>query len=209
MVRIVSGQVRGRRLKIPSGPLRPTSGRVKTSLFDILAAWIGGRTVVDLCAGTGSLGIEALSRGAASAVFVDDDPGAVRAIKTNLEVLEDQAAVWHTDAAAALKHLSQCSCPVDLIIADPPYNGSFINEIVHAVATLPVLTDDGLLIIEHSAKSEPPVADSGLVQTRQKKYGNTALTFYQRDEQDRLTSPRFASVTRPVDLQPPSPRKRR
>ena len=209
MVRIVSGQVKGRRLKIPSGPLRPTSGRVKTSLFDTLAPWIGGKTVVDLCAGTGSLGIEALSRGAACAVFVDDDPGAVRAIKTNLGILEDQAAVWRTDAATALSHLSQCHCPVDLIIADPPYNGQYVNEIVHAVAALPVLTDDGRLIIEHSAKFEPVITDSGLIQTQNKQYGNTTLTYYQRDEPDRITSPQLASGVRPVDLQPPSPRKRR
>jgi 16S rRNA (guanine(966)-N(2))-methyltransferase RsmD len=180
-------------------------------LFDALAAWIGDRTVVDLCAGTGSLGIEALSRGAACAVFVDNDPSAVRAIKTNLAqcALPGQDAVWRTDAVAALRYLGQSRCTVDLIIADPPYDAPVTDDILQAVATLPVLAGDGFLIIEHSVRTNPALPETGLEQVRRRTYGDTALSFYQQDEQARITSPRSDTVIQPVDLPPPSPRKRR
>ena len=114
MLRIGTGIARGRRLKSVTGDIRPTGSRVRGSLFDILSARIVDSTVLDLCAGTGSLGIEALSRGARCCLFVDRDRRAVRSIKDNLALcgLRGSSRIWMTDAVRGLDHLANHACAV-------------------------------------------------------------------------------------------------
>lgn len=180
-VRIVAGQAKGHQLLRPSGLTRPTSGRVRKSLFDMLAEWIVDRTVVDLCAGIGSLGIEALSRGAVSALFVDRDPRAVRTIHENLKRchLTDRGEVWCADAVRALHQLTAQRRRFDLILTDPPYGSPLVDAIIRAVSHLPLLTPDGLFIVEHSRRTPPSADVNGLVLLTRREHGDTAFTLYQ------------------------------
>lgn len=211
-MRIVAGQARGRRLKGPAEHVRPTSGRVKTSLFDTIGEWIIGRTVVDLCAGAGGLGIEALSRGAAYAVFVDNDHRALRTIRQNLDVcgLLDRSAVWRADAQAALDHLAHIGCAVDLILADPPYGDPVVDEVVRVAGTLPVLNQGGLLVIEHHRLSVPALSEGRLPLIRRRSTGDTALSFYRFDTTGHPASlPSAGPSIHQIKPPPHAPRKRR
>ena len=212
MVRIVAGRAKGRQLKSPVGHTRPTSGRVRTSLFDSLAPWIIDRTVVDLCAGIGGLGIEALSRGAACAVFVDHNPLAVKTIRENLDRCDmlDLSVVWRTDAVTALYHLADADCAVDLILADPPYGDPVVHEIVRTVGMLPVLTRDGFLVIEHRRQATPEYSDASLSLVRRRHLGDTTLSLYCLDGPERPTSSQsMRPPVFPTRIPPPTPRTRR
>lgn len=180
-MRVVAGVAKGHQLRGPSRLARPTSGRVRKSLFDSLAGWIAGRTVVDLCAGIGGLGIEALSRGAASVVFVDRDPQAVRTIRENLTRcrLADRGEVWCLDAVRALHRLAAQGRRLDLILADPPYGSPVVETILRTAGRLPLLTADGFLIIEHSRRMPLSVeAPPGLAIALTRTVGDSAFTLY-------------------------------
>lgn len=210
-MRIVAGRVKGHRLLGPANRARPTSGRVRKSLFDMLGVWIQGRTVVDLCAGAGSLGIEALSRGAACALFVEQAPQTVRTIYKNLERcrLTGQSAVWRADAITALRHLADNRCRVDLILADPPYGTTLARDIVHAVATLPVLHEDGILAVEHPQGRPPETPGSGLAVARRRHAGGSGFTLYQTMPPENDTTWPPAVDILPTAVPPPSRRLRR
>lgn len=184
-VRIVAGVVKGYHLLGPSGLARPTSGRVRKSLFDTLAGRVVERTVVDLCAGIGSLGIEALSRGAAFALFVDRDPRAVRTIRENLVRcrLADRGEVWCADAVRALHRLATQRRCVDLIVADPPYGSPIVDDLIRTVGDLPLLTADGLCIVEHSRRTPPSGDVPGLTVFLRRELGDAAFTVYQSNAQ--------------------------
>jgi 16S rRNA (guanine966-N2)-methyltransferase len=207
VVRIVAGHVKGRRLKSPDGGVRPTTGRVRTSLFDSLSPWIPGRSVLDLCAGTGSLGIEALSRGALCAIFVDSDSHATRAIEANLSGIFDtnHVSVWLSDAIHAIEYLSRNSRSVDLIVADPPYDTPIPEAIIQSVAASHVLSMDGRLIVEHSAKIDYSELDTSMELLRTRKYGNTALSFFRPDT--RQDGAVIKPIQPPIDI--PTPRRTR
>ena len=149
MLRIGTGIARGRRLKSVNGAVRPTGSRVRGSLFDILSARIVDETVLDLCAGTGSLGIEALSRGARCCLFVDRDRRAVRTIRDNLDRcgFRGSSRVWMTDAVRSLNQIVDHACTVDIVLADPPYGDPIAHEIVRTVGERDVLAAGGLLVL--------------------------------------------------------------
>jgi 16S rRNA (guanine(966)-N(2))-methyltransferase RsmD len=178
-------------------------------LFDTLAAWLEGRSVLDLCAGIGSLGIEALSRGAACAVFVDSAPQAVRIIRENLRRcrFEDRAAVWQADALTALHHLAASSCPVDLILADPPYETPAALHILHTVEARPILSPGGMLVVEHRKTVCLPAPTEPLVLVRRREVGDAALSFYRYDIPHDRPGSAHADVL--VGLSPPHPGIRR
>jgi 16S rRNA (guanine966-N2)-methyltransferase len=209
-LRVGTGTVKGRRLKQVAGSIRPTSGRVRGALFDSLADWIIDRTVVDLCAGSGSLGIEALSRGAEFGIFVDADRQAVRMIKENLQRcgFETCSKTWHTDVIRALNYFADQSCRVDLILADPPYDDPVVQKIIDTVSTRSILTPDGVLVVEHRKKMQPEMPQSGLVFHHRRDFGDTTLSFYQADSTSSMSLP-IQPVVSPVDLSPPSSRSRR
>jgi 16S rRNA (guanine966-N2)-methyltransferase len=183
MPRVISGSAGGLVLLAPDGKgTRPTSDRVKEALFSILAPRLADARVLDLYAGTGQLAIEALSRGAASAVFVDSDRAAVTLIRRNLERtrLADRATVLPTTVASALGRLGREGAPFDLVLLDPPYAQAIAA--FRAAATLllseTLLSPDALLVLEHDAKNAAEARVINLQRVRSCKYGNTMLTFY-------------------------------
>jgi 16S rRNA (guanine(966)-N(2))-methyltransferase RsmD len=176
-VRIIAGTHRGHTIYAPRGrDTRPTSDRVRESVFNILGS-VEGSDVLDLYAGSGALGLEALSRGAARAVFVDNDREAVRAIERNLDKLKLQATVLRRDAVAALTTEAAAGRKYDLVLVDPPYD--MYSDIQPQLARyLPaVLADDGMLVVETDARIAPELP---LEERTSRKYGQTRVTVYER-----------------------------
>ena len=173
-MRVVAGSARGRRLRTPEGVgTRPTSDRVREAVFNALFSRGGldGATIVDLFAGSGALGIEALSRGAAHCWFVETDREASRVIVENLEVLgfADRATVLCRDVDAALEDLPEA---VDVVFADPPY--AFDGWVALLGAVGPRLSEEGLVVAE--SDRSVPVPD-GWEKLRERAYGGTVITF--------------------------------
>jgi 16S rRNA (guanine966-N2)-methyltransferase len=180
-MRVIGGSAKGRPLKsVPGDSTRPILDRVKTPLFDILRPTLAGSSVLDLFGGTGAVGIEALSQGAAHCVFLDVNARAVATIKENLTTcgFSDRAEVRHTDAFIYLKN-SQKS--FDLIyIAPPQYKGIWI-EALRTVAERPhLLADKGQIIVQIDPKEYEKLALETLTEQSQRTYGNTVLVFFTR-----------------------------
>ena len=183
-MRITGGTLRSRALKAPKGQAtRPTTDRVREALFGILASAgvIEGARVLDLYAGTGALALEALSRGAASAVLVESARDALTALRANVAALglEDRARVVAGDVAKAIRRLPDAG-PFDLVFADPPW--AMVDEghsavVLSSLARSAGIATDGRVVLEHSSRT-PPFDVDGLVRLETRKYGDTALTFY-------------------------------
>lgn len=175
-LRVVSGALGGRGLKSPPGATRPTQDRVRAALFDILGPWVTGARVLDLYAGSGALGIEALSRGAASAVFVERGRAALAVLEENVHALglEGRSRLLRLPVARALALLAREGARFDLVLADPPYAlapGPWRRAAGALVAA------GGLLVVEAAAR-RPPEADADLKLVRRAVYGDTALEFW-------------------------------
>jgi 16S rRNA (guanine966-N2)-methyltransferase len=175
-MRIVAGAARGRPLVAPKGrDVRPTADRVKEALFSSLAPRLPGASVLDLFAGTGSLGLEALSRGAAHVTFVERARAALAALDRNVEVVALAGAeVVRADAAAALRSALPGS-PFDLVLADPPY--TLTEEVLGQVllALCPHLADGATVVVERDARAPEPTWPPGLIAGEVRRYGATAL----------------------------------
>ncbi|HEX2070104.1 MAG TPA: 16S rRNA (guanine(966)-N(2))-methyltransferase RsmD [Thermoleophilaceae bacterium] len=173
-MRIVAGELRGRRLVAPAGgATRPTADRVREALFSILGD-VSGLRVLDLYAGSGALGIEALSRGAAQAVFVDSSQTAVAAIRRNLAQLDLDAPVQRRDALAYLR-AAAAGDPYDLVFADPPYDSAVRVGPRLAELLPPILTADAVIVTE-SNKRAPLELPFDLL--RERSYGDTRIALY-------------------------------
>ena len=179
-MRIIAGLLKGRRLAPVKGRTRPTAAKVRESVFNILGAAVVGVRVLDLFAGTGALGIEALSRGAAAAVFVEDHPEAVKALRRNLEDLglQDRTKVWPLPVAAALKKLAAQGERFGLAFLDPPYGGGQALAALSALASLEVLAIGASVVVEHSRRDSLPEASGPLRRTDLRRYGDTQVAFY-------------------------------
>jgi len=184
-VRIIGGADRGRRLRAPRGMgTRPTADRMRVTLFDILGPSVAGARVLDLFAGTGAVGIEALSRGAARAVFVEKNRDALRALRANLAALRlgrAEARVVAGDALAALPVLATSEAPFDLVFVDPPYAGELAERALVALAGSPLIVPGSRVVVQHSARASltPP---AGLTAARPpRRFGDTALTFLEAE----------------------------
>ena len=176
-MRIVAGEFRGRQLKSPNWEgLRPTSDRLRETLFNILGPSVRGATVLDGYAGTGAIGIEALSRGAAAVTFVERDPRAVKLIDANLAALGATGVIMRAGLADAVARLG--GQVFDLIILDPPYAGTAAAQALDAVHTL--AAGGTRVVVEHATRHAPPAEQSGLRLTRTVKAGDSALSFYER-----------------------------
>jgi len=176
-MRIIAGEHRGTRIFAPPGrETRPTSDRVRENVFNIVAAWVEEAHVLDLYAGSGAMGLEALSRGATAAVFVESDPGAVRAIERNLDKLRVRGAtVLRVEATTALSREAAAGRKYDLVLLDPPYA---MTDFAPLSRYLPdVLADDGLLVVETAARVEPELPGLSVRTTR--KYGSTRVTVFE------------------------------
>ena len=179
-MRVITGSARGRRLKELEGmETRPTTDRVKEGLFSALQFDIEGRRVLDLFAGTGQLGIECLSRGAASAVFVDRRADAVKLIRENLRLteLEDRARVVAGDSMEYLKSIRE---PFDIIFLDPPYAAGLLERAIAHIAKFDILAPHGIIAAEHPADRVLPALAPPYRVHRTYRYGKIALTLYRR-----------------------------
>ena len=183
-MRIIAGSARGIRLEPPLGnDVRPTPDRVRESLFNIIAPRLERSTFLDLFAGTGANGIEALSRGAMQADFIDSDPRSIALIEKNLERtrLSGQATLVRGALPACLTRLTGPGRKqgYTLIFADPPHAFTKFPEILEAIAGLGLLHADGLLVLEHSANVDLGKLPEGLHLIRESRYGKTRLSFFE------------------------------
>ena len=179
-MRIITGSHRGKKLITLEGEqVRPTTDRVKESLFNILQFQLEGRRFLDLFAGSGQIGIEALSRGAAQAVFVDASKESVRVVEKNLAStgLGDRAKVVTADFAA---YLCTCRDRFDVAFLDPPYSKGYAQA---ALLLLPgVMTDSGVILCEHERSDSLPEEVMGFVRTREYRYGRISVSAYRKSE---------------------------
>ena len=178
-MRIISGSSKGRKLATPRDlSLRPTSGRVKESIFNILRGQVEGRAVLDLFAGTGNLGIEALSRGAKKVIFVERERRAIRLIQRNLAQfgLTERSEVLHTDANRAIGILKKRGNIFDLIFMDPPYEKGLIERTLMKLNSHPIYHRDSILVVEHHRRELPSSASVGWNLVRQRKMGETVVS---------------------------------
>lgn len=188
-MRIIAGTARGRKLIPPEGyRVRPTADRVKEALFSALASKFGtfdGLTVLDLFTGSGSLGIEALSRGAAKVFLVDSHPKSIALTRKNLHLTGlDQvtATVLQTDVCKAVARFSAEASHFDIIIADPPYaDKELAKQVLSLLASPGIVADNGVIVFETESRFDLPQPD-GFQLTGRKVYGDTALYFFERAE---------------------------
>ena len=179
-MRVISGTSKGRKLATPKNlSLRPTSDRVKESIFNILSGRIEGRMVLDLFAGTGNLGIEALSRGAKKVTFVEKGRDALKLIRRNLARfgLEERSGVLPIDASRAIEILNQEGKTFDLIFMDPPYEKGLIERTLTKLNLHPIYHRDSILVIEHHRREFLSPAIHGWSLIRQRRMGDTVISF--------------------------------
>lgn len=175
-LRVTGGRLLGRRLRAPARGTRPTGDRVREALFARLGD-LGGMRVLDLYAGSGALGIEAVSRGAHSVVFVERAPGALAVLRQNLAAvgLTAEARVVGDDVPRALRRLGRSGERFDLVLLDPPYASGEAARALTALVRAGVLTDEALVVVEHSRRHPLPDT-SGLALLDERRYGDTTIT---------------------------------
>lgn len=176
-MRIIAGERKGHTIHAPRGhDTRPTSDRVRENVFNIVAPWVEDARVLDVYAGSGAMGLEALSRGAAAVVFVESDADAVRAIERNLDKLRlTGATIVRTGASTALAQEAAAGRQYDLVLVDPPYAMTDYDTLARYLPR--VLAQDGLLVLETAARTEPNIEGLALRTTR--KYGSTRITVFE------------------------------
>ncbi|MFN0112288.1 MAG: 16S rRNA (guanine(966)-N(2))-methyltransferase RsmD [Blastocatellia bacterium] len=183
-MRVITGQYKGRRLKTLEGmAVRPTSDRMRETLFNILAPRIEGARFVDVCAGSGAVGIEALSRGAAHVSFIESARKAVSIITENLRhcgITEDFKLIQR-EAIAAMKHFAYEKQQFDIFYFDPPYDSGIYSPVMWQIAQNNLLTEDGIVIVEH--RRQLPLAPNydDLRPYRELAQGESVLTFFRME----------------------------
>ncbi len=183
MVRIIGGAGRGRRLRTATGGgTRPTGARVRQSLFDVLAAEIPGCRFLDVCAGSGGVGLEALSRGAARVALVDRSAAAVEAARQNARALAaagGEVQVFRQEAGTALAALADQGLRFDVVYLDPPYDSPLYQPLIE-LAGWRLLAEGGVVVAEHFHKRVLPERIGALARTRLLRVGDHCLSFYRR-----------------------------
>ena len=184
-MRIIAGRLRGRKIKAPKGlATRPVLARVREALFTILGD-MNGLRFLDLYAGTGSIGIEALSRGAESAVFVEFGSVQCRVIRENLASFEHNALVIRADVGRALKKLTRQGRTFDVVFADPPYEQGLSQQTVRDVCSGELLGETGILAVTSRNSEELPEKVGAFELIDNRKYGDTKLSFYTNTAEQR------------------------
>ena len=194
-MRVIAGTFKGRRLITPKGDrlVRPTADRVKESVFSILREQVVGANFLDLCAGTGSMGIEALSRGAKHVTFLERDARCIEIIERNLGICgllaesEARHCLLRRDVVKGISDLGKRSAVFEVIYFDPPYGVGFVNgsrlytDCLELLAEGSLLRVDGVLLVEHAKQYVVPDAVGNLKQHRQARYGDTVVSFYEKN----------------------------
>jgi len=182
-LRVIAGRWKGRRLLAVKGMhTRPTSDRVKEAIFNMLQQYITGSNVLDLFAGTGNLGLEALSRGCSRVVFVEKDPRAIDVLNKNRANLGcvEQTTVMRDDVFHAIKRLSGRE-RFDIIFADPPYSRGLEAPLLDAIADSDILYQDGIVVLEHSSRDHQPDRVGSLIKLQDRRYGDTEISLYKKE----------------------------
>ncbi len=185
-MRVITGSARGHALKAPKGEnTRPTSDKVKESVFNIIGFIDDESIVLDLFSGSGSMGIEFLSRGAKTCYFIDADSNSIKIIKENLEKtkLVEKALVYKNDVERAIKVLGNKHIEFDYIFLDPPYNKECVTKTLENINNEKLLKKTGEIIIEHETKLELPDSCYDFKKTDYRKYGDTSVSFYSKEEE--------------------------
>lgn len=180
-MRIIAGSLKGRRLAPVKGLIRPTGAKVREAVFAILGEAVAGARVLDLFAGTGALGIEALSRGAREAVFVEDHPESLKVLRRNLESLDlgDRTRVLPVTVLSALKKLAVPGKKFDLVFLDPPYGGDQAAAALQGLAAAGLMAPGASVVVEHGRRDQLPEAAGSLQRQELRRYGDTQVAFYQ------------------------------
>lgn len=183
MLRISGGEFKNASLSVPRG-IRATGAKVRQAIYNILNALIEGARVLDGFAGSGALGIEALSRGAAFVAFIDSDAEAVLSIRENLERLSigSSREAWRlmqTDIEQGMRHLAKTEAPFDVILLDPPYRTDLGKKALKAIGDYAMLAPAGIVAIEHDQRTTLPLSLGTLHTCKRHRYGDTVLSFYQ------------------------------
>ena len=184
-MRVISGKVRGLKLNAPKNDdVRPTTDRVKESLFNMINSYMMDSDILDLFAGTGSLGIECLSRGANKCVFVDNSKESLNIVKSNIKKarLENESTILNLEFKSAINTLGLKKQQFDVIFMDPPYYKNMFSDALSAVDNNNLLKEDGIIVVEHDTVDKFPDNMGRLYKSREKKYGNTTITFYKMEE---------------------------
>ena len=177
-MRVITGTARGRKLKTPENyDIRPTADSVKEAVFNIIQFDVEGRRVLDLFAGTGQLGIEALSRGAAECVFVDRDKAAADIVRQNLTACGLSARVAAEDA---LGYLDTCG-RFDLVFVDPPYYSGIYDAVLQKINSVDILSDGGIIICESRRETPMPAVSAPYYMGREYNYGKVKITVYRKE----------------------------
>ncbi len=183
MLRIISGRAKGYRLYSVPGkkPARPTSDRVKEALFNLLPD-PEGCSLIDLYAGTGNVGLEALSRGARRVCFVESDPAMIDVIRRNIEKcgFDDGCEILRMPVDRAVDQLTRRGERFDIVFADPPYDLGFMKAILRRLENGALLKTDGVMVLQHSPREEVPQRMEALERVDQRKYGDTLLSIFKR-----------------------------
>lgn len=177
-MRVISGTIRGKRLKEPSDySIRPTTDKVKESIFNIIQFDLEGRNVLDLFAGTGQLGIECLSRGAASVTFVDQSKEAISIVKQNLKTCGLEARVVQDDSIAFLSRGTK----YDIIILDPPYATNLLDKALEIINSVDILSEGGIIMCESAREKHMPELKMPYFKRKEYNYGKVKLTTYGKE----------------------------
>ncbi len=184
-MRVISGTRKGLPLKaVPGAGTRPTTDKVKESIFNMIGPYFEGGLAVDLFAGSGGLGIESLSRGIDTCIFIEKDPRAIQIIHENLKKckLEDQAEVYKADATRAIKALEKRQARVDLLFLDPPYQKVSYYELIEQFVEKNLLTENAVILCEHEKGVDLPNQYGPFVLARKELYGSTIISIYRQEE---------------------------
>lgn len=183
-LRVISGSFKGLGLKaVPGTDTRPTTDKVKEAIFNIIGPYFDGGICLDLFAGSGGLGIEALSRGMDKAIFVDRDGKAVKTVRENIArcSAENRCEIYRNDAIRALKALKKREAAFDCIFLDPPYKQQNLVSILNIIDAWKLLADDGVVVCEHSADVSLPEKVGGLSCIKTATYGTTTISIYKKE----------------------------
>ncbi|EAH2448714.1 16S rRNA (guanine(966)-N(2))-methyltransferase RsmD [Listeria monocytogenes] len=184
-MRVIAGERKGHALKaVPGNNTRPTTDKVKESLFSIIGPFFDGDMVLDLFAGSGGLGIEALSRGAERAVFIDQAALAIKTIRQNLEGCHftERAEVYRNDAERALKLLHKNEWKFDLVFLDPPYKKQQLEKLLGTLEKLELVNENGRIICEHDKEAIMPDTIGKFEKIKSVSYGITVLSIFEFQE---------------------------
>lgn len=186
-MRVVSGSCKGRPLKaVPGSTTRPTTDKVKEAMFNMIGPYFDGGTALDLFAGSGGLGIEALSRGVDQVIFIDRDAKAIQTIYENIKScrLEDRTEVYRNDADRALKAVMKREKVFDYIFLDPPYKKQQLISIMNKIEEYSLLNKGGIIVCEHSHDVELPETISRFKQVKHEIYGIIAVSIYKNSGEE-------------------------